>query len=254
MEKMENINGDLADIKITVIYDNNPMLKELETDWGFACLIELRKNKILFDTGELGKILSGNMEALFINPKSIDTVVLSHFHHDHTGGLKDFLAVNPKVIVYYPKSFPVEITDIIKNSGAISIPVADPMEIMPDVYTIGEIEGAIPEQSLAIRSAQGIIVITGCAHPGIVNILQQTRNLFPKEIISLAVGGFHFFRSNEEEIDKSVNKIFEMGVRTVAPTHCTGNMAREKFKNAFKNNYIEAGAGKTVTIGKSILE
>ena len=195
MPKIKDITKNKPGIvKITVVYNNNPMLKGLQTDWGFSCLVEFGKTKLLFDTGDNGKILLDNMKKLGIDPRSIDIVFLSHFHHDHTGGLKEFLKTNSKVKIFYPQSFPQEIIDAIKNSGTVPVPVSDFMEILPDVYTLGEIKGAIPEQSLAVRSPEGIVVITGCAHPGIINILQKAKNVFPDELIYLALGGFHLHR------------------------------------------------------------
>jgi 7,8-dihydropterin-6-yl-methyl-4-(beta-D-ribofuranosyl)aminobenzene 5'-phosphate synthase len=86
-------------VSITVIYDNNPFLKDLQTDWGFSCLVEIGKTRLLFDTGDNGGILLVNMSKLGIDPKSINLVFLSHFHHDHTGGLIDFLRANPSITV-----------------------------------------------------------------------------------------------------------------------------------------------------------
>ena len=237
-----------SNVKLTVVYDNNPMQKELQTDWGFSCLIEINKNIILFDTGENGKILLDNMEKLGIDQKSIDTVVLSHFHHDHTGGLKDFLQTNSKVKVYYPQSFPQELIDIIKDSDAMPVPVSDSMEILQDVYSIGEINGTIPEQSIALRSSEGIVIITGCAHPGIINILQKAKNKFPEEVIYLALGGFHLHRLNEEEINEVIHKMFDMKIQIVAPTHCTGDTARKYFIKVFESDYTDVGIGKVITI------
>jgi len=235
-------------VKLTVVYDNNQMQNNLQTDWGFSCLIETGDTKILFDTGDNGKILLDNMEILGIDPKSIDIVFLSHFHHDHTGGLKDFLKINSSVKVYYPQSFPQEIVNVIKNSGAESIPVSNFIEIIPDVYSLGEIDGKIPEQSLAVRKPNELIVITGCAHPGIINILQKAKDEFPDELIYLALGGFHLHRLNENEISEVIQKIFDMEILTVAPTHCTGNMARNIFKEVFDADYTEVGVGKVIKV------
>jgi 7,8-dihydropterin-6-yl-methyl-4-(beta-D-ribofuranosyl)aminobenzene 5'-phosphate synthase len=237
-----------TNVKLTVVYDNNPIQKGLQTDWGFSCLIEIKNNMILFDTGENGKILLDNMEKLGIDPKSIDTVVLSHFHHDHSGGLKDFLQTNSEVKVYYPQSFPQELIDVIINSGAEPVSVSNSIEILPDVYSLGEIDGIIPEQSVALRSSEGIVIITGCAHPGILNILQKAKNKFPEEVIYLALGGFHLHRLNAIEINEVIQKIFNMEILTVAPTHCTGNEARKIFKEVFDADYTEVGVGKVITI------
>ena len=249
MSKIKNVTKNKSEVvNITVVYDNNPMLKGLQTDWGFACLVEVGKIRILFDTGDKGDILLSNMEKHGIYPQSIDIVFLSHFHHDHTGGLKEFLKTNSKVKIYYPQSFPVETIDVIKNSGAALFPVSYSMKILQDVFTLGEIEGSIPEQSIAVRSPQGIVVIAGCAHPGIINILQKAKDEFPGELIYLAMGGFHLRHLNEEEINEVIQKIYDMDILTIAPTHCTGSKARKMFKEVFDADYIEIGAGKIVTI------
>jgi 7,8-dihydropterin-6-yl-methyl-4-(beta-D-ribofuranosyl)aminobenzene 5'-phosphate synthase len=249
MPKIKYINNNQPGIvNITVIYDNNPLLKDLQTDWGFACLVEVGETRILFDTGDKGDILLSNMEKLGIEPRSIEIVFLSHFHHDHTGGLKEFLNANSNVKLFYPQSFPAEIINVIKLSGAASFPVTSSMEILSNVFTLGEIEGTISEQSLAIRSRMGIVVITGCAHPGIINILQKAKNEFPGELIFLSMGGFHLRHLNEDEINKVIQKIHDMDILTVAPTHCTGSTARKMFKKVFDVNNIEIGAGKVFKI------
>ncbi len=237
-----------TNIKLTVIYDNNPLIEGLQTDWGFSCLVEFDNTKILFDTGDNGKILIENMNKLGIDSKSIGIVFLSHFHHDHTGGLKDFLKENPKVKVYYPQSFPTEIISLIEDAGAEAIPVSNSIEILPNVYSLGEIEGKIPEQSLLLRVHNKLIVITGCAHPGIINIVQKVKDEFPDELIYLALGGFHLHKLDEDAINEVIQKMFEMEVLTVAPTHCSGNTARHMFKEVFNADYIQAGVGKIIEI------
>ncbi|HOI28754.1 MAG TPA: MBL fold metallo-hydrolase [Melioribacteraceae bacterium] len=238
----------IKNLELTVVYDNNPMLGGLEQDWGFSCYIDTGLNKILFDTGDNGNILLSNMNKLGIDPISIDTLFLSHFHHDHTGGLKNFLDHNSRVNVFYPESFPEELTELIRKSGAGLKPVSVITEVFPDFYTLGEIIGPISEQAIAIRSTSGIVVITGCAHPGILNILQVVRNYFPDEAIYLVLGGFHLFRLNEDEITDVVGKLFEMDILTVAPTHCTGDKARGIFQDVFGSDLVKAGTGKKFII------
>jgi len=84
-------------MKVTIIYDNTSVSPDLQADWGFSALVEVKGRKILFDTGADGDILLFNMEKLKINTKEIEDVFISHFHWDHTGGLYSFLQLNNKV-------------------------------------------------------------------------------------------------------------------------------------------------------------
>ena len=243
-----NSEGKEDSVRITIIYDNNPFVEGLQTDWGFSCLVETGNKKLLFDTGDDGSILLSNMSKLKINPEDADFVFLSHFHHDHTGGLSDFLKINSKVTVYYPQSFPDQLTELIKNSGADPVPVSTFLELQPNIFSLGEIGGAIPEQSLAFRTNKGMVVITGCAHPGIVKILLRAKEQFPDEKIYLALGGFHLHNQNEKDINKKVNEMIKMGIVSVAPSHCSGDTARKIFEYLYEDNFIEVGVGKVIYI------
>lgn len=237
-----------SNIKLTVIYDNNPINENLQTDWGFACLLEFGKFKILFDTGDNGTILLSNMNKLGIKPRSISILVLSHHHHDHTGGIIEFLKINPNVEVFYPCSFPEVIIGSIKKSGAAAIPVSEFYEILSDIYILELHDSAIPEQCLVVRSKRGIIIVTGCAHPGIITLLRKVKMYFPNDPIYFVIGGFHLHKMTEEEATVIIHKIFKMNLETIAPTHCTGSPARKIFKEMFGDKYIECGAGKTIII------
>jgi len=100
-------------MKITIIYDNEVWKEGLRADWGFSCLVEAYNKKILFDTGANGSILLDNMRKLDINPTEIDDVFISHAHWDHTGGLLDFLGINPaKVYIPFSCQEPVSYTHL----------------------------------------------------------------------------------------------------------------------------------------------
>jgi 7,8-dihydropterin-6-yl-methyl-4-(beta-D-ribofuranosyl)aminobenzene 5'-phosphate synthase len=236
----------IKNLTITVIFDNNPYQKELGTDWGFAALINGADKTILFDTGN-GSLLVDNMRKLSIEPNSVDVVVLSHIHDDHTGGLESFLQENSDVTVYMLKSFPRKFKDSTLNSGAQIVEVTGSVQVCENVYSTGVSGKLIREQAVVIRTDKGMVVMTGCAHPGIVNIVNKARGLFKDDIL-LVMGGFHFEWTTKGKIEKVVSAFKKLGVKYVGPCHCSGDKARSIFKEHFENGYIDIGAGKVITL------
>jgi len=244
----------VKNLTITVVYDNNPYKQELETEWGFAAFITGTEKTILFDTGG-GRLLLDNMEKLAIKPANVDMVVLSHIHGDHTGGLSSFLEKNPNVTVYLPSVFPKKFKDNVRNSEAKIIEVNETLQICENVYSTGQLGKLIKEQSLIIRTDKGLIIITGCAHPGIVNIVNTAKALMrvpalrgPKDDILLVMGGFHLEWATKGGIEKIISAFKQLGVRYVGPCHCSGQKARSLFEKHFSSNYINIGAGKLITL------
>jgi len=237
-----------TNVTLTVLYDNEIFKENLKSDWGFACHIKIGETNILFDTGDNGSILLSNMQKLGIDPKEIEIVFLSHYHHDHTGGLTGYLEINPKVKVYFPQSFPQEIINTVKNYGADPIPVSDFKEIVPDAFILGEFTGNIPEQAMVIKTVNGLVVITGCAHPGIVTILDKVKNVFPDEPVHLVLGGFHLYKNDALHTKEIADKVKELGILKVAPCHCSGTAGIEIFKNVLSERFIETGVGRVLKI------
>jgi len=236
-----------GDVTITVTHDNNEYDELLETAWGFSCLVEGLEKTILFDTGG-GALLLRNMHTLGIDPQAVDVVVISHVHSDHVGGLPDFLEENGTATVYLPQSFPKAIKDVVGKAGAELVEVHAPVKICEHVYSTGELGDWIKEQTLVIEIAQGLVVITGCAHPGVVNIVHQAKESMDREVY-LVLGGFHLSGASAAEIRGVVEGFQQLGVHRVAPCHCTGDRARQAFAEEFGADYISAGAGLVITVG-----
>jgi 7,8-dihydropterin-6-yl-methyl-4-(beta-D-ribofuranosyl)aminobenzene 5'-phosphate synthase len=234
---------DFMDVHLTVIYDNNPLVPDLRTDWGYSCVVEVGETTLLFDTGADGALLLRNMDKLKINPERIDLIIISHDHHDHLGGLDEFLEVNSAISVYVPKSFPNEVIQNIRYLGAEPVLIDRIEELRPNVFTLGEFRDRIPEQGLAILTPKGIVVITGCAHPGILTILEKAKEEFPYLPIHFVIGGFHLGSQGVSRVSKIVEAFQEMGVQKVAPCHCSGETARNLFEKAYGENYVEMGVG-----------
>ena len=229
-------------ITLTIVYDNHPFDARLKTGWGFACLVETGRARILFDTGGDGPGLMHNLVVLGIDPRQVDSVVLSHNHDDHTGGLEALLAAAEQPVVYAPRSFPVEFKARVRQYTQVN-EVSDPVKIVEHIRTTGEMGTAIIEQSLIIEARQGLIVITGCAHPGIVEIVEQAKTYGQ---VYLVLGGFHLKDKSVGEVKAVIAELKRLGVRRVAPCHCTGEEAIQQFKAEFGANFTPVGVGSVV--------
>lgn len=211
-------------MRVTIIYDNTVYGGELQPDWGFACLVEGDNiPTVLFDTGADGSILLSNMEKLNIEPYSISDIFISHAHFDHTGGLSEFLRANGNVNVYAPQSFRG-----VRLAKKV-IHINEAMKIYENIFSTGELDNI--EQSMAVKTDKGIVLITGCSHPKMSDIL-DTASYFGR--VYAVVGGFHGFSEFElfQEMD------------LICPTHCTQH--KEEIKSLYPDKTIDGGAGKTI--------
>lgn len=232
-------------VRLTVVYDNNEYDQRLQTGWGFACIVEGFEKTVLFDTGGVGEVLLANMATLGYAPKDVDVVVLSHIHGDHVGGLPRVLEENPDVTVYLPASFPARVKEEVKKYGAAVVEVKGGCEICAGVHSTGEMGTAIAEQALAAKTPRGLLVITGCAHPGIVNVVKRARELYG-DGVHLVMGGFHLGGAHDTQLKNIAAAFRKMEVRYVGPCHCSGERAREIFAEEFGKHYLEVGVGKIV--------
>jgi 7,8-dihydropterin-6-yl-methyl-4-(beta-D-ribofuranosyl)aminobenzene 5'-phosphate synthase len=208
-------------MKITIVYDNCLGKAGLRADWGLSALIEIENSyPILFDTGADGTILLDNMKQLGINPAHIGVIVISHAHGDHTGGLWDVLEINSRAQIYFPASL---VTGLPGRQVTL---VKQPMQISEDVFSTGELKGV--EQSLAIKTGRGIMVIVGCSHPGVGQIIDAASG-FGK--VYGIIGGLHGFRD--------FNRL--QGLSLICPCHCT--QYQSEIRRLFPEQYVACGAG-----------
>lgn len=236
--------SQVEQVKITILYDNYVFKEGTKAEWGFSCLIEGTEKTILFDTGGEEKILMGNMKRLNIDPKEVDLIVISHDHWDHTGGLLSVLKINPAP-VYLHSSFSGKLMQEVKNTGSEIIEVNQPTEICKDVFSTGELDGPMHEQSLIVKTKKGPVLITGCSHPGIVKIVEKAKELAGEDIY-LVFGGFHLMRQSDQEILSIIEEFRSMGVQKCGATHCTGDKQIEIFKTAYGKDYVEMGTGRVL--------
>ena len=232
---------------VTVICDNYTTREDLEASWGFSCLITLGGKNILFDTGSDGVVLSKNMARLGIDPAAIDLLMLSHQHWDHTGGIYYILDANRNIQVSLPRSFSAHFKADMKRYGAKLLEADRACEILPDFYSTGDLDGPMHEQAALVKTVDGIVVITGCAHPGIVHIVKAAKDILPDDDLTLVMGGFHLLDDSDGDILEIIRQFKSLGVRYAAASHCSGERARELFAREYKDHFIALGAGTEIS-------
>jgi 7,8-dihydropterin-6-yl-methyl-4-(beta-D-ribofuranosyl)aminobenzene 5'-phosphate synthase len=233
-------------MSITIVYDNHDYDSRLRSDWGFACLIDLGETVVLFDTGGDGDILLSNMSELELDALDIDHVFLSHIHGDHTGGLAALLATGVQPVVWVPRSFPLTFKERVQSWTELR-EVSGPVEVIPGAHSTGELGSSIIEQSLVLETTAGLVVVTGCAHPGIVNILTRVKELHPEEVF-LVLGGFHLGGKSQTELEGIVGQMRALGIQRVAPCHCTGDEAIRLLAEDWGDAFVPVGVGKSITL------
>jgi len=151
------------------------------------------------------------------------------------------------VVVYMPKSFPQGVGRDVESAGAREVKVDTPVEICQNAYSTGELGSWIKEQSLVIRTAKGLVVITGCAHPGVVEIVQRAKQMLSTDVY-LVLGGFHLCWMSNHQVRTIIKGMQRQEVEKIAPCHCSGDLAREQFEKYYGKDFILTGVGTRITI------
>jgi 7,8-dihydropterin-6-yl-methyl-4-(beta-D-ribofuranosyl)aminobenzene 5'-phosphate synthase len=167
---------------IQVVYDNYAFNDTCDTDWGFACVIKGTEKTILFDTGAKGDLLLANLEQMNVRPSDIELVVISHNHRDHTGGLGSFLKENRDVSVFLPADTTEGVVNDVKKHAAEATVVSQSATICRGAVVVGPMGESIVEQALILDTEDGLVILTGCSHPGIVEIAEREARTPPEHL------------------------------------------------------------------------
>ena len=273
-------------LRITVLSENTAGGSNLLAEHGLALWIERNQRRFLFDTGQ-GLVLGWNARVLNIDLDTVDAVILSHGHYDHTGGLPQVLSEHRTTPIYaHPAAFGSKFSvrpnsktrDIGIPSDAASavraharvISVMGPTDLGEGLYLTGPIprlndfedvggpfyrdaEGRVPDdliddQALYHDGADGVVVILGCAHSGVVNTLDYVRKLTGGKPFRAVIGGMHLVSAKPERVDRTIHALRDYDVATLAPMHCTGPEATGAIRSAFLGACIALPTGATLAL------
>ncbi len=236
-------------MKITLIADGYSKWHRFTRRWGISFLLG---ETILFDTFGDEKVFLYNVQKFYVDLSKVRHIVISHEDWDHIAGLWPVLERYKDLIVYICPSFAPEIKQKIRSYGVKCVEVEKPMLIADNVWTTGELPGTsknriINEQSLVIKTACGLVLLCGCAHPKVADIVQFAEDYFHEKVCSL-IGGFHLKDNAEEENRAIIENLFKAGVKEVVPLHCTGSGARKIFRKNFQEKFKRLREGQQICI------
>ena len=239
-------------ILVKMIFNNIGSDPNYKKSWGLAIWIEQDKDAVLFDTGDNAETLWKNIEAAGVDLTRLSKIIISHDHNDHTDGLPVVLEkTNYEPVVYVNKN---DACSIIKKFSNITLKtVTDPVKITGSIWSTGQMRAfannfEFYEQSVIIIKNNIQYILTGCAHSGVVEITERAIQMHPDIEISLLAGGFHLSLHSPEQVKQISDKLKELKVRRIAPSHCTGAKAIEYFRTSWKEKFVDFNLGESFTV------
>lgn len=272
-------------MKITTLIDNKQSVKQLKCEHGLSFLLQTKDINILFDVGQSDKFIF-NANKLGLDLRDVDYVVLSHGHYDHTGGLPSFLEMNTKAqVLMHNNAFKQRFSKssvMVKENGipwrthvdkfedriqlidkdielrnGISIlsnvKAQERYKVVNERLVVKHNEDFMPdsfddEMMLVARQNKEVLVMCGCAHTGIVNMLHTVKQRLGFNTFNTVVGGLHLNGCNNEQIGHVIKGLQPFTIKRWALNHCTGELAFEFFSNTYPQQVDYCGSGKAIKI------
>jgi len=269
-------------VTIRTLCENTAAIKGVLGEWGWSVIVETGDSTIMLDTGASGIVMK-NAEKMNVDLLKTDVLVLSHGHNDHTGGLQDVLTDIPGVrIICHPdaweakykknkngnmdyigimasKDFVESASDMTLSVEPVmidrnclflgSIPMTVNYESLDDDFFVKEKDGSFrqdylnDDSALVVKTDKGLVIVTGCAHRGIVNTIVHARNITGDDRICGVVGGTHLYPKDNKTIDAAIKDLLSMDIKRIGVSHCTGGYGVMKLAEAFGDRFFQNHAG-----------
>ncbi len=230
-------------VVLMVLVDNNVYDRRLETAWGISILVKENNTCILFDTGPSPEILLHNAQLLGVNFSCITSIVFSHEHGDHIGGIDALKSYSNNTTIYVPRGFPQGLLERLEQEGFNNIVIVNnTLQILDGIYVLKPLYGPPWEQALVIETGRGLVILTGCSHPGITRIVEEAVREFNQKPY-IVVGGFHLIGEPVEKIRNIIEELVNLGVDKIYPLHCSGDLFRSILEREHPQRYGGGGVG-----------
>ena len=274
---------EIGEYRVTCLVDNTAQLSSgLWAEHGSAFLVETVEAKVLFDTGQSGDVLLHNLAVLHEDLSDLSSIVLSHGHYDHTGGLKRVLSLCGEVeLIAHPAIFEERIScDDSEKEKAVGIPLSreylearcklrlttEPVQVAPGIFTTGQVprgygpqpmdprlqvrsgeqlvvDPLLDDMSLTLETTNGLMVLLGCCHAGLINTLEHVTKAFPGDIFAV-VGGTHLANVDDDVLLDTVSAVRERyGVQQAYVGHCSGHRGLLAFAEVYGERARPCHAG-----------
>jgi 7,8-dihydropterin-6-yl-methyl-4-(beta-D-ribofuranosyl)aminobenzene 5'-phosphate synthase len=275
----------LERLSITVLVENTAGGRGLLGEHGLSFFIETETSRLLLDTGQ-GLTLLHNAEQLGIDLARLDAIVLSHGHYDHTGGLPDLLqqargatlflhpaAIAPKYSPGGEIGSPFLDAQTISHQGHRLVWTECPMEVVSGIWVTGAIprrhpledtggrfwtdanhenpDSLMDDQALFMETPEGMVVILGCAHAGVINTLDYIAELTGQIHFHAVIGGMHLVNARQERIQATLEQLRKYDVQLIGANHCTGPKAMGALWSELRDRCVDARVGTQFKFGNS---
>jgi len=250
----ETFAEEILGITVTTLVDNTTAKSGLHNVWGLSLHVEVefpgRREAILFDTSGSAQVFRHNAKALDVDFSNLCAIVISHFHHDHFGAIQPALEMiqHTDLVAYLPTRHDA-FEQTLSQGGIHRVFGEEPQMIRSGVSTTGALgPKKLKEHSVVVNvESVGLVMLTGCAHPKVVRLLQAAKKVFPGRPVHGLIGGFHL--KTEKEGFALGELLQQENVKLVSPCHCTKKPAKEAIRSIVGDTvYRENGSGTTFTI------